>query len=70
MSALETALDLDSTRYYYLGTCNKWIPGDRAKSAPALQRAIEFAERQFAVTPKDYELVADLARHVSTRLAP
>src|ERR1019366_4261071 len=37
---------------------------------PALQGAIEFAERQFAVTPKDYELVADLARHVSTRLAP
>jgi tetratricopeptide (TPR) repeat protein len=66
VAAAETALDLDSSRYYYwgnLGIYYKWTTGEEAKSAPALQKAIELAQRQLAVTPKDGDVRADLAEY-------
>ena len=65
-TALETAIDLESSRYFYwgnLGIYYKWTPGEEAKSAPALHKAIDLAERQLEVTPKDYDIRADLAEY-------
>lgn len=65
-AALETAIDLDSTRYFYwgnLGIYYKWAPGEEAKSAPSLQKAVELAQRQLAITPNDYDIRADLAEY-------
>ena len=66
VSALETAIDLDANGYYYwgnLGIYYKWAPGGESKSAPALRKAIELAEKLLQVTPNDYDIRADLAEY-------
>jgi serine/threonine-protein kinase len=66
VSGLETAIDLDANGYFYwgnLGIYYKWTPGDEGKAAPALQRAIELAEKALEVTPTDYDIRADLAEY-------
>jgi serine/threonine-protein kinase len=65
-TAMETAVDLDSSRYEYwgnLGIYYKWIPGAEARTIPALRRAIELAEKRLEVTPTDYGIRADLAEY-------
>ena len=65
-SAMETAVDLDSSRYEYwgnLGIYYKWIPGAGPRVGPALQKAIELAEKRLEVTPTDYGIRADLAEY-------
>jgi eukaryotic-like serine/threonine-protein kinase len=66
VAAVETAIDLEPTRYFYwgdLGIYDKWAPGEAAKSVPALKKALEMAGRQLDVTPKDYDIRADLAEY-------
>ena len=66
VSALETAIDLDSNRYYYwgdLGIYYGWTPGHEAKATAALRRAVELGEKQLEVTPKDYDVRANLAEY-------
>jgi tetratricopeptide (TPR) repeat protein len=63
---METAVDLDSSRYEYwgnLGIYYKWIPGAGPRITPALRRAIELAEKRLEVTPTDYGIRADLAEY-------
>ena len=65
-SAMETAVDLDSSRYEYwgnLGIYYKWIPGAGPRITPALRRAIELAEKRLEVTPTEYGIRADLAEY-------
>ena len=65
-AAMETAVDLDSSRYEYwgnLGIYYKWIPGAEPRVKPALRRAIELAEKRLEVTPADYDIRADLAEY-------
>lgn len=53
---METALDLDASRYEYwgnLGIYYKWIPGAETRMTPALYRAIELVEKRLGVTPTD-----------------
>ena len=69
-SAMETAVDLDSSRYEFwgnLGIYYKWIPGAGPRVTPALRRAIELAQKRLEVTPKKvhhhHGIRADLAEY-------
>jgi serine/threonine-protein kinase len=65
-SALETAIDLDSSRYAFwgnLGAVYQRIPGQQGKAQPALRRAIELGEKMLEVTPKDYTTRINLAEY-------
>ena len=65
-SAIETAIDLNSNVYAYWGNAGiyyKWIPGSLTKVAPALQRAIELAQKSLEITPTRYAIRADLAEY-------
>ena len=68
VTTLETAIDLDANRYYYwgnLGAYYKWTPGEQGKAEVALRKAIELARKQLEVTPKDYDVRADLAEYLA-----
>ncbi len=66
VEAVETAISLDSTRYFYwgnLGSYCKWAPGENGKAAVALHRAIELGEKVLEVTPTNYDIRADFAEY-------
>jgi Flp pilus assembly protein TadD len=66
LSAIETAIDLDSRRYYFwgnLGIYCKWTPGSEGKMVSALEKAVELANKYLEVSPKDYDVRADLAEY-------
>jgi len=65
-TAAETAIDLDSTRYLFWGNAGiyyKWAPGSQPKSVPALQRAVDLAQKFLETVPTDYEARANLAEY-------
>ena len=65
-SAAEAAIELDSADYRYwgnLGAYYKWAPGNEAKSAPALRKAIELAAKYAETTKSDYAVHANLAEY-------
>jgi tetratricopeptide (TPR) repeat protein/TolB-like protein/predicted Ser/Thr protein kinase len=65
-NAAETAIDLDSGRYNAwgnLGIYYKWTPGNEAKAAPALLKAVELARKFLDTTPKDYNVRANVAEY-------
>jgi len=60
------ALDLDSNDYRYwgnLGIYYKWAPGNEAKSAPALRRAIELGSKLAETKQSDLSARANLAEY-------
>ena len=70
VSAIDTALDLDPQRYVYwgnLGNYSQWHRGSEGRSAIAFRKAIELGEKFLAVSPHDYDVLANLA-HYHARL--
>ena len=66
VTAVEAAIDLDSSEYRYwgnLGIYCRWAPGNEAKSAPALRRALELALKRAGTTKSDYSLLANIAEY-------
>ncbi|MBI4892713.1 MAG: protein kinase [Acidobacteria bacterium] len=66
VAALDTALDLDSSRYYFwgnLGIYCKWDPGSGGRSRPALEKAVDLARKRLEITPTDYDVRADLGEY-------
>ena len=66
VDAAETAIDLDATRYSYwgnLGIYYKWTPGNEAKSASALQKAIDLGSKFLETMPTDYDVHANMAEY-------
>jgi tetratricopeptide (TPR) repeat protein/TolB-like protein len=66
VSAVETAIDLDSNEYRYwgnLGIYARWAPGNEAKSAPALRRALELASKGADTRKSDYGVHANIAEY-------
>ena len=66
VTAGEAALDLDSTDYRYwgnLGAYYKSAPGNEAKSAPALRRAVELGLKVQETRPTDVSVRANLAEY-------
>ena len=66
VASLETAIDLNSDDYRYwgnLGIYYRWAPGNEAKSAPALRKAIELAAKSAETTKSDYSVYANLAEY-------
>jgi tetratricopeptide (TPR) repeat protein/TolB-like protein/predicted Ser/Thr protein kinase len=66
VSAVEAAIDLNSNEYRYwgnLGIYCRWAPGNEAKSAPALHRAIELAGKVAETVKSDYSVHANLAEY-------
>ncbi len=64
-SASEAALKLDSTRYVFFGNAAiyyKWA-GYSAKSAAALNTALQLCSKLLEVTPDNYDARADLAEY-------
>ena len=62
--SFEKAIELGATNYPYwgnLGDAYRWAPGQRDKSLPAYQRALELGDEQLAASPDDAELRAELA---------
>ena len=66
MSAVEAAIDLDSSDYRYWGNVGiyyRWTPGNEAKSEPALRKAIELAAIFAETNKSDYTPHANLAEY-------
>ena len=62
--SFETAIHLGSAEYkllYNLAAAYSLLPDEKAKAAAAWRRAVEAAERERTVNPKDGPLLADLA---------
>lgn len=65
-SALESALDIDSSIYTIwgnLGTVYRWMPGSSAKAKAAFGRAIELGGKAMRITPSDNSIHANLAEY-------
>ena len=65
-TALEAAVDLDSTYYVgwgNLGSAYRRIPGAKEKAKAALTRAVELAQKSLEVTPDKYSIRANLAEY-------
>ncbi len=66
LAAVETAIDLDPKRYYFwgnLGIYCKWNPGSEGRSRAAFTKAIELARGFLEVSPRDYDVRADLGEY-------
>jgi serine/threonine-protein kinase len=66
VAAVEAAIELRSDEYRYwgnLGIYCRWAPGNESKSAPALRRAIELANKRAETTRSDYAVYANLAEY-------
>jgi serine/threonine-protein kinase len=65
----EKALQLDSSDYAVWGNLamvDEWIPEKRNDTKPLIARAIQLAEKQRTVNPRDPTLLADLAAYYAT----
>ena len=65
-TALEAAVDLDSTYYVgwgNLGSAYRQIPGAKEKARAALTRAVDLAQKSLEVTPDKYSIRANLAEY-------
>lgn len=66
VSALESAIDLDSQVHQYwgnLGISCHMSGEDKEKSVPALRRAVALAEKRLIATPRAFFAMADLAEY-------
>lgn len=66
IASVETAIDLDPKRYYFwgnLGLYCKWNRGSEGRSGPAFRKAVELGEKFLEVSPKDYDVIANLAHY-------
>ena len=64
VAAAEAALDLDSGAYEFWGNAGiyyKRVQGSEQKAVPSLQRAVELGLKKLEATPRDYDLMANLA---------
>jgi serine/threonine-protein kinase len=64
VSMFEKAAELAPNNYVVLGNladAYRWAPGQAGKAAPAYQRAIELAQEQLQVNPRDASIPSDLA---------
>jgi serine/threonine-protein kinase len=55
------ARDRDHRLWLNLGSALYWAPGEREKARPAFEKALELAERERAVTPRDGRLLVRIA---------
>ena len=65
-SAVEAAIDLDSSDYRYwgnLGIYYRWTPGSEAKAPAALRKAMELAAKLAETKKSDYNIRASLAEY-------
>jgi tetratricopeptide (TPR) repeat protein len=66
VAALETATDLNPDLYWYwgnLGIYAKWAPGNEAKSAAALTRALQLAVQEADLDKTNYSIRASVAEY-------
>jgi tetratricopeptide (TPR) repeat protein len=66
VTAVETAIDLDSNDYRYWGNVGiyyRWAPGNEAKASEALRKAIELATKYAETRKSDYNVRANLAEY-------
>jgi len=66
VGAAEAAIELDSGSYPFWGNAGiyyKWAKGSEQKSAPSLRQAVDLAQKNLEATPRNYDIMANLAEY-------